>query len=79
MRAKSGVAGKHTCHTISPFFTRWQDSMYDSAYQSEPDEVLPYLQAHKALRGQGIVGLQGWHGQENISQCLEDVIVQVQG
>ena len=44
-RARTGATRKHTCHTISPFFTRWQDSMYDSAYQSEPDEVLPYLHA----------------------------------
>ena len=32
------------CHTISPFFTRWQVSMYESAYHREPEEVLPYLQ-----------------------------------
>lgn len=37
---------KRTCHTISPFFTRWQDSMYESAYHRDPDEVLPYLQAY---------------------------------
>ena len=50
VRAKMGVPQKHTCHTISPFFTRWQDSMYDNAYQSEPDEVLPYLQGHSTVK-----------------------------
>ena len=35
-----------TCHTISPFFTRWQVSMYESAYHRDPEEVLPYLQTH---------------------------------
>ena len=35
-----------TCHTISPFFTRWQVSMYESAYHRDPEEVLPYLQTY---------------------------------
>ena len=40
--------------------------MYDSAYQSEPDEVLPYLETHKDFCTQRkfpsqIVRLQVWH------------------
>ena len=38
------IQQERTCHTISPFFTRWQDSMYESAYHRDPEEVLPYLQ-----------------------------------
>lgn len=33
-----------TCQTTSPLRTDCAASMYDSAYQSEPDDVFPYLQ-----------------------------------
>ena len=76
----------HTCHTISPFFTRWQVSMYESAYHREPEEVLPYLQTDtsqfshrhhsKSLRHASVTGSQssGLPGEENEpGQPLADV------
>jgi len=36
---------KPTCQTTSPAATPWHASMYDSAYQTDADDVLPYLRA----------------------------------